>query len=94
MVELFRAVRRDLAAFGHRLMPTRPPEPGLRTYRFDSPDRHERIHLRIEPDGTGVLFVNVTDVIHLNPTGNGLMGSCRSGQAPSHRSIDVKIRTG
>jgi radical SAM protein with 4Fe4S-binding SPASM domain len=27
-----------------------------------------RLHLRVESDGAGVLFVDVTDVIHLNPT--------------------------
>lgn len=53
-----------LAAFGK----ADPPEPGLYTYRYTSLDARFRIHLRIERDGSGVLFVDVTDVIHLNPT--------------------------
>jgi len=47
----------------------RQPEPDLYTYTFlDSTGYWRRIHLRIEPDGQGVLFVDVTDVIHLNQT--------------------------
>ena len=45
-----------------------PPAPGLYTYRFSSLDIKFRNHLRIERNGAGVLFVDVTDVIHLNPT--------------------------
>jgi radical SAM protein with 4Fe4S-binding SPASM domain len=45
------------------------PEPDLYTYHFtDSRGYSRRVHLRIEPDRQGVLFVDVTDVIHLNPT--------------------------
>ena len=62
------AIRRDLAAFRDRFAPPPPPEPGLFTYRFDRPDGRVRIHLRIEEDGSGVLFVDVTEVVHLNPT--------------------------
>lgn len=46
-----------------------PPSPDLYTYNVTTVEgRYKRIHLRIEPDGNGVLFVDVTDVIHLNPT--------------------------
>ena len=33
-------------------------------------NHHEksRIHLRIDPDGTGTLIVNANRVLHLNPT--------------------------
>ena len=51
------------------LVPRRPASPGLHYYDIDLPDgRQMRIHLRIEPGGAGVLFVDVTDVVHLNPT--------------------------
>jgi radical SAM protein with 4Fe4S-binding SPASM domain len=41
----------------------------LHHYDVVLPDGHQmRIHLRIEPSGAGVLFVDVTDVVHLNPT--------------------------
>ena len=44
-------------------------ETGIYTYKVARPDGGSmRIHLRIESGGTGVLFVDVTDVIHLNPT--------------------------
>jgi len=43
--------------------------PGLYTYPVLREDGSTmRIHLRIEPDGNGVMFIDVTDVIHLNPT--------------------------
>ena len=45
------------------------PDPDLYTYHLtDSRGYFRRVHLRIEPDRQGVLFVDVTDVIHLNPT--------------------------
>lgn len=46
-----------------------PPQPDLYTFHFtDRRGYFKRIHLRIEADGNGVLFVDVTDVIHLNST--------------------------
>jgi len=68
VVGILRALRQDWAGFRERLSPTAPPEPGLYTYRFTPPGGQIRIHLRIEPDGAGVLSVDVTDVVHLNPT--------------------------
>ena len=41
---------------------------GLFTYPIVLDGGQRRIHLRIAPDGAGVLFVDVTDVIHLNQT--------------------------
>jgi radical SAM protein with 4Fe4S-binding SPASM domain len=40
----------------------------MSTYRFDHSGGQVRVHLRIESDGSGVLFINVSDVIHLNST--------------------------
>ena len=66
------AVRRDLAAFATEtraaLQPLEPVEPGLHAYRFGSNGARRRVHLRIQDDGSGVLFVDVSDVIHLSPT--------------------------
>ncbi|GAB4163235.1 MAG: hypothetical protein Fur0021_38180 [Candidatus Promineifilaceae bacterium] len=50
-----------------------PPPPGLHTYRLQRRNEHDhldtrRLHFRVESDGSGVLFIDVTDVIHLNPT--------------------------
>lgn len=44
------------------------PTPGLHTFRVSLLGGQKRIHLRVEPDNSGVLFVDVTDAIHLNPT--------------------------
>ncbi len=44
------------------------PEPGLYTFPIDLEGGRRRIHLRLEPDGAGVLFIDVNDVIHLNRT--------------------------
>lgn len=68
MVALLRTVYRDLVTFGRRLRPAPRPRPGLYTYRFAPPGGQVRVHLRIEANLSGVLFVDVSDVIHLNPT--------------------------
>ncbi len=43
---------------------------GPRLYHYTRENEHEkaRIHLRIDPDGTGTLIVNANRVMHLNPT--------------------------
>ena len=68
MVAIWNAVRNDLAAFSLRLRSLPSPQPGLHTYRYHPPGGQVRIHLRVEPNGNGVLFVDVTEVVHLNPT--------------------------
>jgi radical SAM protein with 4Fe4S-binding SPASM domain len=44
------------------------PQPGL--YHFDRQENGERsrIHLRVDPDGSGLLIVNASRIMHLNPT--------------------------
>jgi radical SAM protein with 4Fe4S-binding SPASM domain len=37
-------------------------------YTHESDNEKSRIHLRIDPDGTGTLIVNANRVMHLNPT--------------------------
>ncbi len=43
---------------------------GTKIYHYVRENDHEksRIHLRIDPDGTGTLIVNANRVMHLNPT--------------------------
>ena len=44
-----------------------PIEPKLYTYPVVRADgSYKRLHLRVTPEGRGILFVDVTDVIHLN----------------------------
>lgn len=65
---LIDGVKNDLQAFLGSFSRWELPSPGLYTYRIQSSGDKIRIHLRIEQNGDGVLFVDVTDVIHLNPT--------------------------
>lgn len=49
--------------------PIQPLSSGI--YHFQAPPddpRNYRLHLRLEPDGSGVLIVNAATVLHLNPT--------------------------
>jgi organic radical activating enzyme len=53
-----------------RIFPTMKPIPGG-TYHYQSPPdapKPLRIHLRIEPDGSGLLLLNASTVLHLNQT--------------------------
>ncbi len=47
---------------------SRSHTPGLYHYIRENEDEKSRIHLRIDPDGTGTLIVNANRVMHLNPT--------------------------
>lgn len=45
------------------------PDPGIYQYMFpEDTETPNRLHLRVESDGTGVLLVNATTVLHLNQT--------------------------
>ena len=44
------------------------PSSGLYHYLRETADEKSRIHLRVDPDGTGTLIVNANSVMHLNPT--------------------------
>jgi hypothetical protein len=49
--------------------PVQPLPAGLYHYQAPQEDlRNYRLHLRLEPDGTGVLIVNAATVLHLNRT--------------------------
>jgi radical SAM protein with 4Fe4S-binding SPASM domain len=59
---------RDLRAALSDGEPLSSPPAGLLTYRVANDYGERRLHLRVEPDGAGALFVDVTDVFHLNAT--------------------------
>jgi len=44
------------------------PSSGLYHYTRETADEKSRIHLRLDPDGTGTLIINASSVMHLNPT--------------------------
>jgi radical SAM protein with 4Fe4S-binding SPASM domain len=55
-------------------------QPGLHTYPVIHPDgTHKRLHLRVEENGRGILFVDVTDVIHLDASGLRLVKMALDG---------------
>lgn len=43
-------------------------EPGIYQYDRQDEDSHSRMHLRVDADGSGLLLVNASRVVHLNPT--------------------------
>ena len=45
------------------------PTPGLRAWRGDLGGTEARMHLRVEPDGTGLLLINASAAVRLAPTG-------------------------
>jgi radical SAM protein with 4Fe4S-binding SPASM domain len=51
-----------------RKKPAAPPGPGLYHYRRETDGGHSRIHLRIDPDGSGTLVVDAARILHLNST--------------------------
>lgn len=56
-------------AIRRRFAPVKPIPPGLYSYQAppSSPQQY-RLHLRMEEDGTGILIVNASTVLHLNST--------------------------
>jgi radical SAM protein with 4Fe4S-binding SPASM domain len=58
-----------------RILPLRPPQPelpveaGLFHYLRQARDNYTRFHLRVEPDGRGLLLANATAAVRLSPTG-------------------------
>lgn len=60
-------ITRDFTGIYNLLLPLEAPSPGLYTYPVDRLDgKVIRFHLRVDQGGTGILFIDVTDVIHLN----------------------------
>ncbi len=75
-------LRQDIQGFLTALVPAGSAKKGLHTYRINRPDGQKRIHLRFEEDGSGVLFDNVTHVIHLNPTAASMAKMALDGLSP------------
>jgi hypothetical protein len=45
-----------------------PPETGLYQFEFQQNGGRSRVHLRLDSNGNGLLMVNASRIIHLNPT--------------------------
>ena len=55
--------------FQQYFQPVKPLHPGVYHYQAPPDDpRNYRLHLRIEPDGSGLLIVNASTILHLNQT--------------------------
>ncbi|HVN16015.1 MAG TPA: PqqD family peptide modification chaperone, partial [Anaerolineales bacterium] len=52
----------------HRKSESADLKPGLYHYLRETTEEKTRVHLRVDPDGTGTLIVNANSVMHLNPT--------------------------
>ena len=44
------------------------PKPGIYHYLRENEREKTRLHLRIDPDGSGLLLINASRVVHLNPS--------------------------
>ncbi len=72
------------------------PQPGLYHYRKEEQEGKTRIHLRIDPDGQGLLILNANRVVHLNPSAAFMAFLHLEGHEPSqvgrimHKQFQVK----
>jgi hypothetical protein len=64
---------------------------GLYTFPIALDGGQRRIHLRIDAEGAGVLFVDVTDVIHLNKTA-AQMAKLALDEVPLHQAKHDLLR--
>jgi len=51
-----------------RFTSVKPLPAGTYTFQSSPEEPAYRLHLRMQPDGSGILIVNATTVLHLNPT--------------------------
>lgn len=68
---LLQGLRDDVGGLVLRLQALLRPavsQPGLFTYRVDHTEGKLRLHLRLHADGSGLLFINATETIHLPST--------------------------
>ena len=57
------------------------PQQGVYHYRRELAGKMMRLHLRVESDGSGILVINASGVLHLNPTGLLLMKLILDGKS-------------
>ena len=68
------------------------PKPGLFHFEYLETGSRSRIHLRIDPDGNGLLIVNANRIMHLNPTAS-LMAYFILQKIPQDVAISKLTRT-
>jgi len=65
---MFDWIKSSFSEINSKISGLTPPSPGLFHYERKSIGERSRVHLRIDPDGSGLLMVNASRVMHLNPT--------------------------
>lgn len=63
---------------------------GLYQFRRSDDGNKSRLHLRIDPDGTGTLVINASSILHLNPTASLIAYHHLNGSSPA--DIQPKIK--
>ncbi len=64
----WQGLRRDWGSFRAAFSELPTADSGLHTFHVPLNGGQKRLHFRQESDGSAALFIDVTDVIHLNPT--------------------------
>lgn len=66
----------------NRAKPPKPVASGLYHYQRESDGAYTRFHLRVEPDGQGILLANATSAARLSPTGVIMAYELLNGRSP------------
>jgi len=69
-----------------------PPSPGLYHFTYQSENETSRLHLRLDPGGDGLLLVNASRVVHLNPTAS-FMAYLALRKVPEKQAIQTLHQT-
>lgn len=83
MASITRALQRVFA-------PKKGVEPGIYHYRREQDGSQMRFHLRVEEDGSGILSVNASGIIHLNASAALLMKEVLDGKTQIEAVADVQ----
>ncbi|MCB8982706.1 MAG: SPASM domain-containing protein [Ardenticatenaceae bacterium] len=75
-----------------RHKPPQPIAPGLYPYAHEEDGALTRFHLRVEPDGQGMLLANATAAARLNPAGVVMVKELLDGVSPDDVLDDVLAR--
>ncbi len=67
------------------------PATGVFHYKWEKDEQSSRIHLRIDPDGSGLLIVNANRVFHLNPSATR-MAFYALGKVPHDKAVKSLAR--
>lgn len=75
-----------------RFTRTKPLPAGTLTYQSSPDEPAYRLHLRMQPDGSGILIVNAATVLHLNPTATEYAYHMMKGGIPEDVARTVASR--